>query len=1548
MIPKFQKGGVLFKKTSLPAAEEKKFLNWSNGEDPEDYDLRGFYVREKKDKVLKPSIGAYLQDPDFHFYSIGLNGKILKSDKHPTRGMTMMAEEMLGNKVRLTDEGLVSLPRLQQGGPIYVTDPNDPRLRAYRDSLGLHNAQERYNKEAAHILSTSKTDNEYATRMGYDEEKSGVLKEARDEANSIWRRHPDWKEESNVDPGIIRMPDGIHKRRMEHVLQFKKPTQEVRLRKLRKKESVNKLPSLTLKQLESERPIVAPKAPNPLHEDGEFTAPWKNVPNLSVVFRKNKGKSDFTPYAIENTMGKRILYKDYKDKKLPRGFQHPNKFQQGGTPGDFLMGDNPFLGSLNQGDLANLFMQMQGLMQSGDATRLNPGQNDINPFRVNPTRGHLGYQAGGNVGYNFPSLNLIAPLDLRMLPEYKRGGLLTALFQSGGRTARQARRRERFETRLERSGGRNEEKRREQFEKKGKFGFFGGLEMLGDQTLSFLGMPDVIQNSFYDEGVPDWFKGVNSTLGKVGTSLLSSAIPGVGIGLKALQGLGGGQGQGSAGAGMNFPGFDPMQQQATPQESMYAKLQNPFDISGMGIPLIGGYKKGGKISKADQAKVSKKIAILMKEGNMKSDQAAAIAFSMLRSGKLQQGGEINPLDFHERIAGITQKVDSFADSIAGSPNHERISEGILNKDKWDVRYALDLLGYKGSMNKRWTDYMKDHNIQTSNKHFEYLTNVPDEAVTHLAAKYTTELPEPAPPRYTVDQNLRTLGYRTKGTSYKKALETFQVRNGLPVTGKVDSNTTKALDREHGNWFFNQTSPISDFERMGRRWEDMNKDYEHGGPAGELVLQSNEWDYKKNGKKYFKSKSGSDSWTELFGSELQKAADLFTEQSNMGSVSDSIELPEVEIVAPLPEQPSVYDEFSSKIAPMMLEKFVFNQMQSQGNQNQYTQGSAQPPQAYFSAPPFSNSGNQIPLIGRRGGFAFPMGGLIPYGPQMSSNTMANQMSQLGYSQGSPYANMPQIPIQGNQIDMSRTNIPLQLIPNVGRPRVAMPNSGQYSFPGATSVLERRFQMGGMVGGIVPIQTEKGEAIIHLDGTITKSNAVKKHSQMDDEDITDLVPQGTYIASNDPKLKVSRKESEDIFMGIKAQPYEESKQGMIPKEIYFSDLFGKKSKLTIADLAFKIKNKYSTIDREDPFTEITNRVNIESRTPWIKALIAFNEEKKNGTYQYGGPVQFQGGGGLKLEDLLGIAGSAIPWISSLFGGQNQSNVDPITRNMLLGSVPLHTLGLSQNIRSQQGALGQGIDDFTALGKDLEGLAYGQAGSNIAGTLLQETQLPRYDFQSQRSRLQGFNTQAPRSFVNALSTPQYDMRGLAQELGPRGFSSFSNNLVSNQLGTRNQAISNQFNQDRGLDFQRMGMLNQVDMAEQQGNIPIQMQEIQNRNLQRQGVFGNISGLMGNIGNIRSQILPITTQFNLQRAGLDGQIAMGTAQNMQNVASIYGTFNQLGQGSSDGGMDWLRKLLEQNGNVGGTYEDSDLNPPYGAGTGWMDETCPCQSWDANGKCRC
>lgn len=101
--------------TQLEPEDEEAFIKWHGNEPiPEDYDSRGFWWTEKKLGRLKPTLEDYYkEDPNYHAYSIGYDGRILKNPNHPTFNLTKQAEDEMNSVIawRKSDGRLVSVPK---------------------------------------------------------------------------------------------------------------------------------------------------------------------------------------------------------------------------------------------------------------------------------------------------------------------------------------------------------------------------------------------------------------------------------------------------------------------------------------------------------------------------------------------------------------------------------------------------------------------------------------------------------------------------------------------------------------------------------------------------------------------------------------------------------------------------------------------------------------------------------------------------------------------------------------------------------------------------------------------------------------------------------------------------------------------------------------------------------------------------------------------------------------------------------------------------------------------------------------------------------------------------------------------------------------------------------------------------------------------------------------------------------------------------------------------------------------------------------------------
>lgn len=475
---------------------------------------------------------------------------------------------------------------------------------------------------------------------------------------------------------------------------------------------------------------------------------------------------------------------------------------------------------------------------------------------------------------------------------------------------------------------------------------------------------------------------------------------------------------------------------------------------------------------------------------------------------------------------------------------------------------------------------------------------------------------------------------------------------------------------------------------------------------------------------------------------------------------------------------------------------------------------------------------------------------------------------------------------------------------------------------------QFQEGGPIEkgySLVPVQTEKvgnqPEMIIHVDGTITPVNATTRHKYMDDDEVTDIVPEGSYITSADKNMKLSYKTADDIVLGIRYTPYKELKQGKVPEEVSLSELWGGSAKRdrTFADLTERLSKKYKVIDNTDVFeygndifTQLTNKANLESRIPYIAELVRLNEERKPGEtgsigfFKHGGAVKLKG---VKKAEFGDQIAALLPLLGSLFGGggqQTPGGVSPFVQSGLLGTIPLYQAGVNQNIAAQSGALNQAVNDFSSLGNELIGNARQstafQTQANLANTGLgllnqfsRERNLPRLSTDAQASRIRNFRPRsASRASIEAASTPNFDAQAIMNTLGPRSGPVIAQ--LYSDLGRNANAAAGQRNQflDQ-LEQQNIGQLNQLDSRRDLFNIGQREKEIARGEDINSGIYGTLgqgvqrgadlqSGLLGQIGGIKSQLLPITTQFALQNAQLAGQNNILGAQNAFNAFSTLG----------------------------------------------------------------
>lgn len=205
-------------------------------------------------------------------------------------------------------------------------------------------------------------------------------------------------------------------------------------------------------------------------------------------------------------------------------------------------------------------------------------------------------------------------------------------------------------------------------------------------------------------------------------------------------------------------------------------------------------------------------------------------------------------------------------------------------------------------------------------------------------------------------------------------------------------------------------------------------------------------------------------------------------------------------------------------------------------------------------------------------------------------------------------------------------------------------GLYTYGGSVP----KFQFGGSINdehsipifssnledfGLTELQTEKNEVAFMPDGSIVDVKAKELHKKQDKHNVSDIMQSGTYVFSNDPKMKFGIKskiggvELGEMKLGKSVFKYKENEITPGPEDIMLKTMFFNNSKkeLTTADIAKNVKKNLPIIDlKNDYFADRAIAENKDQRLEYLSILKAFNEFKKPKSRsipkaQYGMPIQ-----------------------------------------------------------------------------------------------------------------------------------------------------------------------------------------------------------------------------------------------------------------------------------------------------------------------------------------
>lgn len=182
-------------------------------------------------------------------------------------------------------------------------------------------------------------------------------------------------------------------------------------------------------------------------------------------------------------------------------------------------------------------------------------------------------------------------------------------------------------------------------------------------------------------------------------------------------------------------------------------------------------------------------------------------------------------------------------------------------------------------------------------------------------------------------------------------------------------------------------------------------------------------------------------------------------------------------------------------------------------------------------------------------------------------------------------------------------------------------------------------------LAAVQTDKDEVVLLPDMTIVRTSSTKDHKDMEGNKVTDILPKGSYIASDEKKYKLKKKDYEKELMYSTTPERREGEKQELPKEVYFSELFTK-NEMTPAELMWNLSQKMAPINLEkaenDPLTNSTIPDVLKYREMWASKIIDIAEGMKKGEKKKqpkrGDVPKFEGGGW--LEDIFGLYGAINP--------------------------------------------------------------------------------------------------------------------------------------------------------------------------------------------------------------------------------------------------------------------------------------------------------------------
>lgn len=138
-------------------------------------------------------------------------------------------------------------------------------------------------------------------------------------------------------------------------------------------------------------------------------------------------------------------------------------------------------------------------------------------------------------------------------------------------------------------------------------------------------------------------------------------------------------------------------------------------------------------------------------------------------------------------------------------------------------------------------------------------------------------------------------------------------------------------------------------------------------------------------------------------------------------------------------------------------------------------------------------------------------------------------------------------------------------------------------------------GGMTGDA--IQTEDGETLVLPTLAISKVKAKEKHKDMEDSEVTDIVPQGTIVFSAKKTLDLKKHADHKL---AEALAFYDDHDKYDFKGLKVGDILGDDGEISYAEAINRVKKFYPTTKEKNLIAEQTNEMNMAARKPILEYL------------------------------------------------------------------------------------------------------------------------------------------------------------------------------------------------------------------------------------------------------------------------------------------------------------------------------------------------------------